>query len=114
MIFYSGYGWLTLLLFIAPLIVVGSILNWGFGIDVLATESPWPLHSIVVLGAVLTFAVGAYVNRIKGEERIYEKSGPVTRERTRHTFYWIPMQYWGVIFFAIYLAFFMLRPARQA
>lgn len=113
MIYYRGHGWLSLLLFITPLIVVGSILNWGFGIDVLATDSPWPLHSLMVLGAIFTFAFGAYVNRTKFEETIYEKSGPVTKLYTGHTLFWIPMQYWAPIFLVIYFAFFALRASKQ-
>ena len=113
MVFYTGLGWLTLLLFITPLIVLGLILDRGFGIDVLGTESSWPLHSIVLLGGLVTFAFGLYVNREKVEETIYEKSGPVKKLHTKHTLYWIPMQYWGAIFFLIYLAFFVLRSSKR-
>lgn len=63
MIAYTGLGYLALALFIAPLVVFGSILNWGFGIDVLGTSSLLPLHSLMVLGAVLTFVVGSRANR---------------------------------------------------
>jgi hypothetical protein len=113
MFVYTGFGWLTLFLFIAPFIVIGAFLNWVLGIDVLETKSSWPLHSIMVLGALLTFAFGAYFNRTKFEETIYEKSGPVKKLHTRHTLYWIPMQYWSVIFLLIYFAFFALRASKQ-
>ena len=113
MIYYTGLGWLTLLLFITPLIVLGLILDRVFGIDVLGTRSSWPLHSIMLFGGFVTFAFGLYFNREKFEERIYEKSGPVKKLRTKHTLYWIPMQYWGVIFFLIYLGFFVLRASKR-
>ena len=113
MIYYRGHGWLSLVLFLAPFLVLGSLLNWGFGVDVLSINSPWPLHSMMVLGAISTFGFGSYVNRIKGEETIYEKSGPVNKTYTRHTLYWIPMQYWGAIFLVFYFGFFAMRASKQ-
>ena len=112
MISYSGLGYLTLAFFIAPFIVIGSILNWGFGVDVLTIRSRWPLHSLMILGAVLTFALGWYFNRKMIEETIYEKTGPVRVLRPRHTLYWIRMEYWGPIMLAFYFAFVTYRSLR--
>ena len=112
MIFYTGHGAFALAIFIAPFIVIAAILNYGFGIDVLATRSSWPLHSLMFLGAALTFVVGWYLNRRMVEDTVYEKSGPVTVLRPRHTLYWIRMEYWGLIFFAVYFAFSAYRSYR--
>jgi hypothetical protein len=109
MIAYTGLGYLALALFIAPLVVFGSILNWGFGIDVLGTSSLLPLHSLMVLGAVLTFVVGSRANRNMVEETIYEKTGPVRVLGPRHTLYWIRMEYWGPILLAIYFVLAAFR-----
>src|SRR6266404_3723172 len=73
------------------------------GIDLLATEAWWPLHSAFLLGAIVTFALGRYLNRNPAEETIYEKTGPVTVLRPRHTLYFIRMEYWGLIILAIYV-----------
>jgi hypothetical protein len=102
MIFYTGHGYLIPLLLILPFIAVGALLYYGFGFDVLRTPSWWPLHSLIVLGAVLVFAIGRLLNRRKVHEVTYEKSGPVTVLRPRHTLYWIPMEYWGAITLLIY------------
>jgi hypothetical protein len=104
MIFFSGLGYLVLALFIAPLVVFGAILNWGFGIDVLGTKSSLPLHSLMVLGAILTFVIGWRANRHMVEETTYEKTGPVRVLRPPHTFYWIRMEYWGPILLILYFA----------
>lgn len=112
MFYYRGLGYLVLALFVVPLIVGGSILNWGLGIDVLKTKSSWPLHSLILLGAILTFIVGWYLNRTPFEQTIYEKTGPVTVLRTRHTFYFIRMEYWGPIILALYIAFHAFRALR--
>lgn len=110
MIYYTGLGYLVGIVFIAPLAVLGLIFNWGFGIDPLSTQSWWPLHSLMILGAVFTFLVGWYCNRKPVEETVYEKSGPVHTYRTRHTLYWIPMEYWGPIILAMYFFFAAIRP----
>lgn len=113
MIFYTGLGWLVPCLFILPFIVIGGILQKVFGFDVLSrTASSWPLHTLILLGAALTFAVGWIVNRKKIKEVTYEKSGPVTTLLTRHTLYSVPMQYWGLIGLAIYFAFIVYRSFR--
>jgi hypothetical protein len=102
MIFYTGQGYLIPLLLILPFIVIGAILYYVFGFDVLRTPSWWPLHSMIVLGAILVFVTGRRLNRQKVQEVTYEKSGPVTVLRPRHTLYWIPMEYWSAITLIVY------------
>ncbi|SRR6266498_4992574 len=103
MIIYSGWGFLALICYVASAVLVGSILNWGFGIDFLATAQWWPLHSIFLFGGIATFAVGRLLNRELLEEIVYEKTGPVTVLKPRHTLYFIRMEYWGPIILAIYI-----------
>lgn len=114
MVFYTGHGAFALAIFIAPFIVIAAILFYGFGIDVLATKAWWPLHSLMLLGAIVTFVVGWYLNRRMVEDTIYEKSGPVKVLRPKHTLYWIRMEYWGLIFLAVYFAFSAYRSYRFA
>ena len=112
MISYTGLGYLVLVLIIAPLVVFGAILNWGFGIDVLRTSSWLPLHSLIVLGAVLIFVIGLRANRNMVEETTYEKTGPVRVLRPRHTLYGIRMEYWGPISLVIYFGLAAYRYLR--
>jgi len=113
MIFYTGLGWLVPFLFIAPFLIIGVFLNKLTGFDVLDRNAPsFPLHTLIVMGALLTFCVGLFVNRKKIAEVTFEKSGSVTTYRTRHTLYAIPMQYWGLIGLAIYFGFTAYRSFR--
>jgi arginine exporter protein ArgO len=112
MIFYTGFGYLVGIIFIAPVLIFASILNWGFGIDVLSIESRWPLHSLMFLGAVTTFVFGWYFNRSMVEETTYEKSGPVRTLRPKHTLYWIRIEYWGPIILAAYFILLAVRYLR--
>jgi hypothetical protein len=114
MIFYTGIGYLVGIIFIAPLAIFGSILNFGFGIDPLSTTSWWPLHALMFLGAVVTFVVGSYANRTKVQETTYEKSGPVRMSRTKHTLYWIPIEYWGPIILAVYFILIAVRTSSDS
>ena len=112
MIFYTGEGYLVFIFFVMPVIVVGGALYYGFGIDVLRANSWWPLHSLMIMGAILTFAIGSYMNRKMVKEVTYEKSGPVTTMKPRHTLYAIRMEYWGPITLALYFAFVAYRSFR--
>jgi len=103
MIIYRGLGFIALFCYAGAAMVVGSLLNWGLGIDILATKASWPLHLTFVIGAAVTFVVGFYLNRRPVEEVIYEKSGAVTVLKPRHTLYFIRMEYWGPIILIIYL-----------
>ena len=111
MILYSGLGFLVFVFFIAPLVIVGPILG-HFGIDFLRSPSWWPLHSLMILGAILTFVVGSLLNRKMLEDTTFEKSGPVRVLRPRHTLYYIRMEYWGPIVLIIYFALIAYRPLR--
>ena len=112
MIIYSGQGYLVLALFILPLIVFGVLLNWAFGIDVLRTSSWLPLHTLMVMGAILIFVVGRYLNRNMVEDTVYEDSARVKIFRPRHTLYYVRMEYWAPIALAIYFALAAYREFR--
>jgi hypothetical protein len=109
MVFYTGLGYLVLPLFIAPLIVLGTLFDKGLGFDILRTSSWLPLHLLMILGALLVTLVGWLGNRKMVQEVIYEKSGPVTLLKPRHTLYWIRMEYWGPISLLIYFVLAALR-----
>jgi hypothetical protein len=102
LIVYRGLGYLVPVFFVAPLLIIGSLLHVWFDIYFLRSTSWLPLHSLMLLGALLTFVVGRYANRKPGEEIIYEESGPVKRFFPRHTLYYIRMEYWAVIVLVIY------------
>jgi len=112
MIIYRGWGFLALICYVASAVVIGSVLNWGFGIDFLATKQWWPLHVIFFAGALLTYAVGWFLNRDLLEETVYEKTGPVIVLKPRHTLYFVRMEYWGPIILAIYIVAFVVYQLR--
>jgi hypothetical protein len=103
MIIYRGLGFLALICYVATAVVIASVLNWGFGLDVLVTPSWWPLHLTLFAGAVATFGVGLLLNREPVEETIYERTGPKTVSSAPHTLYYVRMEYWGPIIFVVYV-----------
>ena len=109
MIIYTGLGQFVIVFFLVPPIILAWILYKCFGIDVLRASSWVPLHLLMTFGALLLTLVGWVGNRKMVEEVIYEKSGPVTLLKPRHTLYWIRMEYWGPIALAIYFVLAALR-----
>lgn len=107
MMFAKGFGCLAIPLFVVPLIIIGRVLRY-FGFNVFTTESWLPLHSLMILGAVVIFIVGRLANRNMLQEVIYERSGPVILYKPRHTLYWIRMEYWGPILLVIYFICWLL------
>jgi hypothetical protein len=107
MIFAKGFGCFVIPLFFVPLMIIGRMLRY-FGLNVFTTESWLPLHSLMILGAVVSFIVGRLLNRNTIKEVIYEKSGPEILYKPRHTLYWIRMEYWGPILLVIYFVCWLL------
>lgn len=106
MIYYSGLGCFGVILFFVPAFVIGLFVLPRYGIYVFRTgDSWWPLHSLMIVGALLLIVVGRLANRKKVvKDVIYEKSGPELELTSPHTLYGIPMEYWGAIFLVIYFA----------
>ena len=109
MIFYTGWGFLVPIIFMGPFLVIAWLLYKALDFDVLRATSWWPLHSLMVLGAICVFVAGWLANRNKVKDVTYEKSGPVTVLKPRHTLYWIPMEYWGPIVLVLYFVLAALR-----
>jgi hypothetical protein len=95
MIIFSGWGLMTLPLFclsVLGLNVVGSTIT---GLH-LGRHTAYTTVIALLAGAIV-FAVGTHFNRTPGIVEELGESGRVQRRYTRHTLYYVPMQYWGII-----------------
>jgi hypothetical protein len=84
MIVFSGWG------SIVGLVGAGGLL-W---LTQAITGSP--RFAGVLAGAALA-AFGWWIHAQPGREFIDVQSGATVMQRTRHTLFWIPIQYWGLL-----------------
>jgi hypothetical protein len=86
-IIWNGYGWLVLVL-----IFLCGIL--GTALEPLDPGRRWPRCVAMAITALVLFVLGWLLNR----RRTYDPwDAPPIDDRVKHTFYWIPVEYWSGI-----------------
>ena len=106
MIIWQGFGYLAIVI---PFVV---LLLMQVGVDGIAgkgyyTAHDWVQSLAVVIAALIVAAVGFYLNRQPGKVLIDPETNQKVEFRRRHTFFWIPLEYWAIIIlaFAGFMAF---------
>lgn len=77
----------------------GSIVGlFGAGLVAMLIESTTgSLGAATVLAGVVLAGFGWWVNGLPGRELVDPDTGEAVVLRTRHTLFWIPIQYWGLV-----------------
>lgn len=84
MIVFSGWGSIT------------GLVGAGIVLWLTQTVTGSPRLGGVIAGAALA-AFGWWIHAQPGRELIDVQSGATFMDRPRHTLFWIPIQYWGLV-----------------
>ena len=116
MIVWSGLGFLT------AIIVLGCLVGVEHGTESWLNDSHyyqshgWPKMAGLLISAVVVWFVGNYLNR-RGERVLVDpKTGEQVVLDARHTFFFIPMQYFApilVVLAVVFLFFGIEKPIAQ-
>ena len=109
MILYRGLGYLALFVFAFAFFGAAFSFDALFGTAAMRGGPRWPLLFANLLAGGLTWWLGRVLNREPLEVTVYEADGPRTRLETRHTLYYVRMEHWGPIFFALVLLIMLTR-----
>ena len=109
MIMYRGLGYLALFTFALAFFGLAFSFDALFGTASMTRGQLWPLLAADLLAAAATWWLGRFLNREPLEVTVYEEDGPRTLLETKHTLYFVRMEYWGPIFFALVLAVVLTR-----
>jgi hypothetical protein len=102
MIVWQGYGWIAILIVFLPLFIGVGLAN-----DLKLGE--WPRLVGAWTGSLALVPIGLWMNRPRvtdtgvGMEQI--------SDRSKHTLYWVPLQYVGPIFGVICTLLVLYYPA---
>lgn len=100
MIIWNGMGILVLILGFGSLLGTEFVVEKIFNDDQLYQEG-WPKLVGFIVAGLLIGPIGMYLNK-KPEKVLYD---PETNEsvviRNNHSFFFIPMQYWGAILWVL-------------
>jgi len=100
MIIWKGWGILALLI---PLILSWSIqflADSVFGHDFYKT-STWAMPCVFIFSSFFVFLIGDKLNKKQGRILIDPKTHENVEIKTSHTFFFIPMQYWGILWIGV-------------
>lgn len=113
LIVWDGHGYLT------AVFTFGTCLAMEIGIEEFMADERffqdqiWPLPAALALAAIPTAIVGWALNRGGSARRLLdpETGETVVVPRIRHSFFFIPMEWWGLILLVIAGATAMYRIA---
>ena len=100
MIIYKGWGLLVLLV---PLILswtVSFLVDSYYGKD-FYEKSEWMMPMVFVVSSVFVYWIGRDLNSKPGKILIDPETDEEYELKERHTFFWIPFQYWGFVLFGV-------------
>ena len=99
-VIWKGWGILAVIIPIVFILIVELLVNAVFG-EGFYQKSSWTLSLVLMLSAVLIYIVGIKLNGKKGKIVIDKESGEEMELKSTHSLFWIPLQYWGFVMFAL-------------
>ena len=106
MLIWRGYGWLT------PVIAFLGFIIAAIFSEAYIKSNDWVVHIAFALGAIFVGAFGYYINTKKRRVLIDEETGEKIKSHS-HTFFMIPVQYWGIIIPAFFILSTYLNMQRE-
>lgn len=107
MIIFQGFGFLVLFVPIAFYAAVVSVCRSSFGVSYTNTHA-WPGALGTALGAALLWFLAEKL-KSPGRVLVDPATGQQVILRKKHSFFFIPLAYWGYIMFAIALGMLLFR-----
>lgn len=100
MLVWQGWG-ITAVLFplLSVLLIelfVGSVLG-----STLPDAKIWSVPLAFILSAIPVFILGNKLNKKPGRIVVDQETNEVIELKTKHTFFWLPLQYWSFIIVGI-------------
>jgi hypothetical protein len=97
MFLFRGHGYLVIVFYFGALVFTQVVSDSIFGKGFYAFNA-WPKYVAVALGSLLCWTVGKWLNSNAARRLVDLKTGEdVVLPLRRHDFFFIRVEYWGVI-----------------
>ena len=93
---WDGFGITIPLSVPVSMLVVQMITDRIFGTDYWKNNA-WPLSLSLIISGLICWFLGRYLNSRPGRTLIDKETGEEFELRKKHSFFFIPFQYWGII-----------------
>ena len=107
-LFWQGKGWLVPVIVVGCAILAKFLTDAATGSEVYFWERSWPTGSSIMLSGILSWFLGLRLERERARTLIDPGSGDQFEFRPRHTVFWIPVKYCGVVLFMLGVAWAFL------
>ncbi|WP_411680960.1 hypothetical protein [Clostridium thailandense] len=104
MIIWNGLG------ILAPIIAFASLVLTEYSVEILFNnqnyyqEHGWPKFLAFLIAGILCFFIGRALNKNNSKIYIDKETGKEILIKKRHSFFFINMEYWAIIFLIIGMA----------
>ena len=105
MVIWSRLGFLVGLVLLLLIVGTNALadLIWGAGYS---NDHTWPAAVAFILTGVISWFLGKFLNKPSGRVMIDKETGEeVTIKDSAHSFFFIPVQFWGPIFVVIAIVY---------
>jgi len=96
LLIWKGFGVLTIFIIGVSMIGVQAVVDNIFGTDYWSNNA-WPLSLSLIISGLICWFLGRYLNSRPGKTVIDKETGEEFQLRKTHSFFFIPLQYWGSI-----------------
>jgi glycerol uptake facilitator-like aquaporin len=109
MIIWNRWG------FLVPVITLGtcivSEILWEFITkdEKFYQNNPEPLAIALLVAGIINISFGNWINRRKARRLVDKETGEEVILKDNHSFFWIPIEYWGIVLIAWSIAELFLK-----
>jgi hypothetical protein len=108
MIIWSGWGFLVIVIAFGVSLAIEVVSEALAGDDRFYQTHSWPMALALVLSGLIVWGLGKYLYARGARVVIDKASGQELTIGGKHTFFFIPMHYWGPVLIALSVLPFIL------
>jgi hypothetical protein len=105
MVIWSGLGFLVAAITFLLLLIAEYVTESLFRDESYYQAHGWPKLLAFFLAGAVIWPLGLYLNRKQGKVMIEKETGKEVLIKPNHSFFFIRMEYWGPILFALGIIF---------
>ena len=111
-IIWEGAGGMVLIFGIISALLTNIVTSAIFNVDNYFADHAWAQAMSLWITGIASWLVGNYLNH-KPPMKVRNRAGQIIECKTNHHLMFIPMQYWGLIFFALGILVLVLKVVRR-
>ncbi|CAB5080302.1 hypothetical protein D3OALGA1CA_153 [Olavius algarvensis associated proteobacterium Delta 3] len=97
MIIWQGKGWLVAAIIFGCSLLANLLTNWWTGSEEYWDQTQHPFAVSLFIAGVICWFIGSHFENEPTRTLVDEETSEEFTLQPKHTLFWIPMKWWGVI-----------------